>query len=401
MKLAGSKREGGVIAVNTGYAVTLADHQRVLNVTATSSPVEVSIPSAGSLPEGFYCVIRRDAASDANVTMTGGISRALTGAGEAVIVEAAEAAWIDYPTQGPEGGEGDPGPNEVTTATDCDILGLLKGTGSKVAQAVAGTDYDAAGEATGAVADHEDAYDHSKLHDPVTVAGNGLTLFGQQVTLHVGEAADHVASGIHDHDGVYRAYIKDNLTATTAPTAGDDSGDGYAVGSRWVDVSADKEYVCLDASVGAAVWTETTGGGGFGEGFMATANSNQTVSTATFTKVNMTTEEWDSDGWYDAANAKFTPLVAGKYLVIVSVLIDQMGDGKQIIPYAYKNGSAAKRGQTLPGGGAQGHQLASLFLVDMNGSTDYIEPYIYHNHGADRTLLGGAVYNYFQAVRVG
>jgi hypothetical protein len=305
MKLAGSKREGGVIAVNTGYAVTLADHQRVLNVIATSSPVEVSIPSAGSLPEGFYCVIRRDAASDANVTMTGGISRALTGAGEAVIVEAAEAAWIDYPTQGPEGGEGDPGPNEVTTATDCDILGLLKGTGSKVAQAVAGTDYDAAGEATGAVADHEDAYDHSKLHDPV------------------------------------------------------------------------------------------------GEGFMATANSNQTVSTATFTKVNMTTEEWDSDGWYDAANAKFKPLVAGKYLVIVSVLIDQMGDGKQIIPYAYKNGSAAKRGQTLPGGGAQGHQLASLFLVDMNGSTDYIEPYIYHNHGADRTLLGGAVYNYFQAVRVG
>ena len=55
--------------------------------------------------------------------------------------------------------------------------------------------------------------------------------------------------------------LKVNLTATVAPTATDDSSLGYAVGSRWVDVIADKEYVCLDATVGAAVWTETTGAG--------------------------------------------------------------------------------------------------------------------------------------------
>jgi hypothetical protein len=58
------------------------------------------------------------------------------------------------------------------------------------------------------------------------------------------------------------ASVLHNLTATAAPTTGDDSGDGYAVGSRWIDVSANKEYVCLDASVGAAVWTETTQSGG-------------------------------------------------------------------------------------------------------------------------------------------
>jgi hypothetical protein len=55
--------------------------------------------------------------------------------------------------------------------------------------------------------------------------------------------------------------------ATAAPTTGDDSGDGYEVGSRWINVTSDKEYVCLDATVGAAVWTETTGGGGGGGGF--------------------------------------------------------------------------------------------------------------------------------------
>ncbi len=53
--------------------------------------------------------------------------------------------------------------------------------------------------------------------------------------------------------------------ATTAPTADDDTGDGYEVGSGWIDVTADKEYICLDATSTAAVWTETTGGTGAGD----------------------------------------------------------------------------------------------------------------------------------------
>ena len=45
--------------------------------------------------------------------------------------------------------------------------------------------------------------------------------------------------------------------ATAAPAVTDDSGDGYAVGSRWIDITADNEYVCVDATVGAAVWHQT------------------------------------------------------------------------------------------------------------------------------------------------
>lgn len=41
---------------------------------------------------------------------------------------------------------------------------------------------------------------------------------------------------------------------TTAPGVGDDSGDGYTVGSRWIDTTNDLAYVCLDVTVGAAVW---------------------------------------------------------------------------------------------------------------------------------------------------
>lgn len=45
----------------------------------------------------------------------------------------------------------------------------------------------------------------------------------------------------------------------TAPGVGNDNTQGYFVGSRWIDTVADKEYVCLDNSTGAAVWAETTG----------------------------------------------------------------------------------------------------------------------------------------------
>jgi hypothetical protein len=60
-----------------------------------------------------------------------------------------------------------------------------------------------------------------------------------------------VGSGIHS--------ILDNLTATTAPTVNDDSDAGYSVGSRWFDVTNDKIYLCIDATVGAAVWIEVVG----------------------------------------------------------------------------------------------------------------------------------------------
>ena len=49
-----------------------------------------------------------------------------------------------------------------------------------------------------------------------------------------------------------------NFAATTNPTVGDDSGDGYTIGSRWINTSSDVEFICTDASVGAAVWKNIT-----------------------------------------------------------------------------------------------------------------------------------------------
>lgn len=51
------------------------------------------------------------------------------------------------------------------------------------------------------------------------------------------------------------SIIKNNFSASTDPTSSDDSGDGYEVGSRWINTSSDIEYVCVDSTASAAVWT--------------------------------------------------------------------------------------------------------------------------------------------------
>jgi len=55
---------------------------------------------------------------------------------------------------------------------------------------------------------------------------------------------------------------KSNLAAAVDPTVNEDSGDGYSVGSVWINTTADKVFFAADVAVGAAVWKEAGGGGG-------------------------------------------------------------------------------------------------------------------------------------------
>lgn len=59
-----------------------------------------------------------------------------------------------------------------------------------------------------------------------------------------------------DQNGVPIEAIFNNYTATTDPTANEDSDDGYAAGSLWLNLVASRVYICSDASVGAANWIQ-------------------------------------------------------------------------------------------------------------------------------------------------
>jgi len=76
-------------------------------------------------------------------------------------------------------------------------------------------------------------------------------------------ASNNTITGLANTD-VGLGYVnntKVKLNGTSAPMVNDDTSEGYTIGSRWMDISNDVEYVCLDNTDGAAVWTETTSHG--------------------------------------------------------------------------------------------------------------------------------------------
>jgi len=56
------------------------------------------------------------------------------------------------------------------------------------------------------------------------------------------------------------AIFGHNFSASAAPTAGDDDGDGYRAGSTWVWGAASRMWVCFAATTGTAVWREISFG---------------------------------------------------------------------------------------------------------------------------------------------
>jgi len=89
--------------------------------------------------------------------------------------------------------------------------------------------------------------------------GSGLLVYGTSpnITTPTGIVKGDVGLGNVEN-------LKVKLDGTSAPGVSNDDTEGYAVGSRWIDATNDKEYVALDVSTGAAVWTETTGAGNGG-----------------------------------------------------------------------------------------------------------------------------------------
>src|SRR5690606_3499062 len=47
---------------------------------------------------------------------------------------------------------------------------------------------------------------------------------------------------------------KHNLSAATDPTSGDDSGDGYSVGSLWINIVDQRVWWCIDNTLSNAIW---------------------------------------------------------------------------------------------------------------------------------------------------
>lgn len=108
--------------------------------------------------------------------------------------------------------------------------------------------------------------------------------------------------------------------------------------------------------------------------FSAYNNANQAVSNATFTKVQLNTENFDTNSNFDTSTYRFTPTVAGYYLVTAAIPANS--SITRLLVSVYKNGAEFYRGTDI-NVSSQQIILSSSTIMYMNGSTDYIELYVY------------------------
>jgi uncharacterized protein with beta-barrel porin domain len=143
--------------------------------------------------------------------------------------------------------------------------------------------------------------------------------------------------------------------------------------------------------------------------FEAILSSSASINHDTQTKVQCNTEVFDTNSCYDnSSNYRFTPTVAGKYLVYSKVRIDTTAANCEIIvSYIFKNGSSYTYSVIdFDSNDGEGGSTTNSSIIDMNGSSDYVEFYAYGKAASGSGTLGveGASSNYptlFGAYRIG
>jgi hypothetical protein len=131
--------------------------------------------------------------------------------------------------------------------------------------------------------------------------------------------------------------------------------------------------------------------------FHAFVSSNQAVSNATETKAQFDSEVYDTDNAFDSStNYRFTPQTAGKYFFYTQLRLDS-GSNNNNIDYVYveitKNGAGANNTMFDFRSDRDGRKFTvnSFQVIDMNGSTDYVEVTgtISASYTADLKIGGG------------
>ena len=129
-------------------------------------------------------------------------------------------------------------------------------------------------------------------------------------------------------------------------------------------------------------------------------NVNQTgVVTVTWTKVTWSTEEFDTNS--DFASDRFTPTVAGKYILTGTLAWTATNDQGNYIVSVYKNGALHRIVGEIRASGTSNQGTSGSVVVDANGSTDYFEIYVWQDSGSDKIIDGTSENTHFSGMRVG
>jgi hypothetical protein len=142
-------------------------------------------------------------------------------------------------------------------------------------------------------------------------------------------------------------------------------------------------YITDDAVTQAKV---ADGVAGTGPAFSVWASGSASIASNTFVKIALDTETFDTANCFDSTtNYRFTPNVAGYYQINGRAGLNGTTSVTTCFCSIYKNGSRYKRGSDT---GVTGTSSVSD-VVYLNGSTDYVELYLYQYNGGSSLLDGG------------
>jgi hypothetical protein len=128
-----------------------------------------------------------------------------------------------------------------------------------------------------------------------------------------------------------------------------------------------------------------------GPAFYACRQSNQSISTNTWTKVQLNVEEFDTNNCFDSVtNYRFQPTVAGYYQLNATIYYTGSAYCSAMYTQFYKNGSGfGKYSVVTTSSNTMGDWVVPYSTVAyLNGTTDYIELYGYTNISANPAFYG-------------
>ena len=137
-----------------------------------------------------------------------------------------------------------------------------------------------------------------------------------------------------------------------------------------------------------------------GPSFKAVMSAVTAISNAGATKLVLNLEEWDTNSNYDSAtNYRFTPTVAGYYLITGSMFMSTATTARVGVAI-YKNGSehAWQFTAGVSSGGGANPQVSTI--VYANGSSDYFELYAAQDYTSSVNASNNSVLTWFSGALV-
>ena len=256
---------------------------------------------------------------------------------------------------------------------------------------------------------------------------NDIRLVINNVVQEPGSGKAYTASGntltlssalVNGTDEMYCVFLGKAVQTVNAPNAsvGSDQTASTIITGQTAETSiADSDTILIHDDSASALRKMTKAnfvsgvGGANTPAFFATSiisEDNTAISNDTFTKLTMDTEVFDTDNTY--SSDRFTPGVAGKYLITAKASATNVVNSATVALAIYKNGSIMEAVHysnygtytsyfnDLGNANAGYYTMALNVLVDAN-STDYFELYGRHNIGGNS---GGLVDKYFGAFKL-